>query len=155
MQFVMPEDRLVVRADNKPVQHDEIVWIDEQPFAMRAVLGQNFRGPPRPGAAGSVDPPIPFAQVRFTPASIPERERLGNKRVQVGFAQRSSSEVAMVGLRVEREGGVETSLLPPDHPIGAPVSITAGGLTAHFETRRLEFDFRRNGAIDPEDLDRE
>ena len=84
-----------------------------------------------------------------------ERERLGNKRVQVGFAQRSSSEVAMVGLRVEREGGVETSLLPPDHPIGTPVSITAGGLTAHFETRRLEFDFRRNGAIDPEDLDRE
>lgn|GEM_PF-1417903 len=155
VQFVMPEDRLVVRADNKPVQLEEIVWIDEQPFAMRAVLGQNFRGPPRPGAAGSVDPPIPFAQVRFTPASIPERERLGNKRVQVGFAQRSSSEVAMVGLRVEREGTVETSLLPPDHPIGAPVSITAGGLTAHFETRRLEFDFRRNGAIDPEDLDRE
>jgi len=155
VQFVMPEDRLVVRADNKPVQLEEIVWIDEQPFAMRAVLGQNFRGPPRPGAAGSVDPPIPFAQVRFTPASIPERERLGNKRVQVGFAQRSSSEVAMVGLRVEREGGVETSLLPPDHPIGTPVSITAGGLTAHFETRRLEFDFRRNGAIDPEDLDRE
>nr|MBK7070409.1 hypothetical protein [Deltaproteobacteria bacterium] len=125
VQFVMPEDRLVVRADNKPVQLEEIVWIDEQPFAMRAVLGQNFRGPPRPGAAGSVDPPIPFAQVRFTPASIPERERLGNKRVQVGFAQRSSSEVAMVGLRVEREGGVETSLLPPDHPIGTPVSITA------------------------------
>ncbi|MDO9018786.1 MAG: hypothetical protein Q8S73_38020 [Deltaproteobacteria bacterium] len=155
VQFVMPEDRLVVRADNKPVAHDEIVWIDEQPFAMRAVLGQNFRGPPKPGAAGSVDPPIPFAQVRFTPASIPERERLGNKRVQVGFAQRSSSEVAMVGLRVEREGGVETSLLSPEHPIGAPVSITAGGLTAHFETRRLEFDFRRNGAIDPEDLDRE
>ena len=155
VQFVMPEDRLVVRADNKPVQHEEIVWIDEQPFAMRAVLGQNFRGPPRPGAAGSVDPPIPFAQVRFSPASIPERERLGNKRVQVGFAQRSSSEVAMVGLRVERADGVETTLLSPDHPIGAPVSITAGGLTAHFETRRLEFDFRRNGAIDPEDLDRE
>lgn len=155
VQFVMPEDRLVVRADNKPVQLEEIVWIDEQPFAMRAVLGQNFRGPPKPGAAGSVDPPIPFAQVRFTPASIPERERLGVRKVQVGFAQRSSSEVVMVGLRVERADSTETALLPPEHPIGAPMALTAGGLTAHFETRRLEFDFRRNGAIDPEDLDRE
>lgn len=155
VQFVMPEDRLVVRADNKPVQLDEIVWVDEQPFAMRAVLGQNFRGPPRPGVAGSVDPPIPFAQVRFTPASIPERERLGLRKVQVGFAQRSSSEVVMVGLRVERGDATETALLPAEHPIGAPVSLTASGLTAHFEMRRLEFDFRRNGAIDPEDFDRE
>ena len=130
---------------------ERVVWIDEQPFAARAVLGQNFRGPPRPGTAGSVDPPIPFAQVRFTPASLLERERLGIKRVQVGFVQKTASEVVLAGLRVERAEGLEESLAPPE---GAGV-LTAAGLSAHFESRRLEFDFRRNGVIDPEDLDRD
>ena len=155
VQFVMPDDRLIVRADSQPVRHDEIVWVDEQPFAMRAVLGQNFRGPPSPGATGAVDPPIPFAQVRFTPASLADRERLGIKRIHLGFAQRSSSDVVLVGLRVEGAHGVETALLAPDQTLAAPLALTAAGLTAHFETRRLEFDFRRNGAIDPEELDRE
>ncbi|MEZ4409550.1 MAG: hypothetical protein R3A52_24220 [Polyangiales bacterium] len=152
VQFVMPEDRLVVRADGKAVDRDAIVWVDEQPFAVRAVLGQNFRGPPKPGVAGSVDPPIPFAQLRFSPTAIPERERLGIKRVQVGLAQRTASDVVLAGLRVEARDGVEETLAPPED--GA-ASLTAGGLTVHFETRRLEFDFRRNGAIDPEDIDRE
>jgi hypothetical protein len=150
VQFVMPEDRLVVRADGRPVDPSQVVWIDEQPFATRAVLGQNFRGPPKPGTAGSVDPPIPFAQVRFTPGALPERERLQLRKVQVGFAQRTASEVVLAGLRVEKASGTE-EVLAPD---GAP-QLTAGGLTAHFETRRLEFDFRRNGAIDPEDIDHE
>jgi hypothetical protein len=151
VQFVMPEDRLVVRGDGGAVDADTVVWIDEQPFAARAVLGQNFRGPPRAGTTGSVDPPIPFAQVRFTPSSLSERERLGIKRMQVGFTQRTASEVVLAGLRVERNGGVEESLAGPD---GAP-SLSVAGLTAHFESRRLEFDFRRNGVIDPEDLDRD
>ncbi len=151
VQYVMPEDRLIVRGDGKPVETEAIVWIDEQPFAARAVLGQNFRGPPRTGVAGSVDPPIPFAQVRFTPSSLTERERLGLRRVQVGFTQRTASEIVLAGLRVERATGIEEVLSPPG---GAPV-LSVAGLSAHFESRRLEFDFRRNGAIDPEDLDRE
>jgi hypothetical protein len=151
VQFVMPEDRLIVRADGKPVDPATVLWIDEQPFAVRAVLGQNFRGPPRPGVVGSVDPPIPFAQVRFTPTSLPERERLGIKRVQVGFTQRTSSDVTLAALRVERGGAWEEVRADEG---GAP-SLTAGGLTVHFEAWRLEFDFRRNGVIDPEDIDRE
>ncbi len=151
VQYVMPEDRLIVRGDGRPVDTASIVWIDEQPFAARAVLGQNFRGPPRTGLAGSVDPPIPFAQVRFTPSSLSERERLGIKRIQVGFVQRTASEVLLAGLRVERATGLEEILAPPE---GASV-LSVAGLSAHFESRRLEFDFRRNGAIDPEDLDRE
>ncbi len=151
VQYVMPEDRLIVRADGAAVEPDRVVWIDEQPFAARAVLGQNFRGPPKPGTAGSVDPPIPFAQVRFTPSSIIERERLGIKRIQVGFVQKTASEVVLAGLRVERATGIEESLAPPE---GAGV-LSVAGLSAHYESRRLEFDFRRNGVIDPEDLDRE
>jgi hypothetical protein len=151
VQFVMPEDRLVVRADGRPVDPAAVLWIDEQPFAVRAVLGQNFRGPPRPGAAGSVDPPIPFAQVRFTPTSLIERERLGIKRVQVGFTQRTASDLTLAALRVERNGAWEEVRAEAE---GA-ASLTVGGLTAHFEAWRLEFDFRRNGVIDPEDLDRE
>lgn len=151
VQFVMPDDRLIVRADGRPVDAAEVLWVDEQPFAVRAVLGQNFRGPPRAGAAGSVDPPIPFAQVRFTPTSLPERERLGIKRVQVGFTQRTSSDLTLAALRVERNGAWEEARADLD---GA-TSLTAGGLTAHFEAWRLEFDFRRNGVIDPEDIDRE
>ncbi len=42
---------------------------------------------------------------------------------------------------------------PGDAVVGGEGSVA--GLSAHFESRRLEFDFRRNGAIDPEDLDRE
>jgi len=151
IQYVMPEDRLIVRADGATVDPNHIVWIDEQPFATRAVLGQNFRGPPKPGTAGSVDPPIPFAQVRFTPASLLERERLGIKRVQVGFVQKTASEVLLAGLRVERATGVEEVLALPD---GATL-LSVAGLSAHYESRRLEFDFRRNGVIDPEDIDRE
>jgi hypothetical protein len=151
VQYVMPEDRLIVRGDGKPVDAVSIVWIDEQPFAARAVLGQNFRGPPRTSAAGSVDPPIPFAQVRFTPSSLAERERLGIKRIQIGFLQRTASEVVLAGLRVERATGIDETLAPPE---GSPV-LSVAGLSAHFESRRLEFDFRRNGAIDTEDLDRE
>lgn len=151
VQFVMPEDRLVVRADGRPVDPHAVLWIDEQPFAVRAVLGQNFRGPPRPGAAGSVDPPIPFAQVRFTPTSLIERERLGIKRVQVGFTQRTASDLSLAALRVERNGAWEEVRAEGE----AASSLTVGGLTAHFEAWRLEFDFRRNGVIDPEDIDRE
>lgn len=152
VQYVMPEDRLVVRADGATVDRDTVIWIDEQPFAVRAVLGQNFRGPPRAGAAGSVDPPIPFAQLRFSPTAIPEREKLGIKHVQVGLIQRTASEVVLAGLRVESREGVTESLATEVEGVD---SLTAGGLTVHFETQRLEFDFRRNGAIDPEDIDRE
>ena len=151
VQYVMPEDRLIVRADGAAVETDHIVWIDEQPFAARAVLGQNFRGPPKPGTTGSVDPPIPFAQVRFTPSSIIERERLGIKRIQVGFVQKTASEVVLAGLRVERAAGIDETLAPSE---GASV-LSVAGLSAHYESRRLEFDFRRNGVIDAEDLDRE
>ncbi len=151
VQFVMPEDRLVVRGDGLPVDPDAVVWLDEQPFATRAVLGQNFRGPPKPGTAGTVDPPIPFAQVRFAPASLVEREKLGIRRIQVGFTQRTASDVLLAGLRVERATGVDETLAGPE---GAAM-LSAGGLTAYFEARRLEFDFRRNGVIDPEDLDRD
>jgi hypothetical protein len=175
VQFVMPEERLIVRGDGRAVEPEAVVWIDEQPFAVRAVLGQNFRGPrpvPSPAvggaavgvsaadatapkgaesaAVGAVDPPIPFAQVRFTPTSLVERERLGITRVQVGFAQRTASELVLAGLRVERGGQWEEARAGEE---GATV-LSAGGLTAHFEARRLEFDFRRNGVIDPEDIDR-
>lgn len=151
IQYVMPEDRLIVRADGKAVDKDAIVWIDEQPFAARAVLGQNFRGPPKPGTVGSVDPPIPFAQVRFTPSSLIERERLGIRKIQIGFLQRTASEVVLAGLRVERSTGMDEVLAPPD----GSSTLTVAGLSAWFESRRLEFDFRRNGVIDAEDLDRE
>jgi len=172
VQFVMPEERLIVRGDGRAVEPESVVWIDEQPFAVRAVLGQNFRGPravpaggsgagpsaadatapraPEPAALGAVDPPIPFAQVRFTPTSLVERERLGITRVQMGFAQRTASELVLAGLRVERGGHWEESLAGED---GA-TALSAGGLTAHFEARRLEFDFRRNGVIDADDIDR-
>nr|MBK7070417.1 hypothetical protein [Deltaproteobacteria bacterium] len=82
VQFVMPEDRLVVRADNKPVQPEEIVWIDEQPFAMRAVLGQNFRGPPAPAPRGSVDPPIPSR--RCASPGVDSGARAPRKQVGAG-----------------------------------------------------------------------
>ncbi len=176
VQFVMPEERLIVRGDGRAVEPETVVWIDEQPFAVRAVLGQNFRGPrpvppapagtagvgpsaadataprgPEPSGLGAVDPPIPFAQVRFTPTSLVERERLGITRVQMGFAQRTASELVLAGLRVERGGQWEEARAPEEEGAAA---LSAGGLTAHFEARRLEFDFRRNGVIDPDDIDR-
>jgi hypothetical protein len=89
--------------------------------------------------------------VRFTPSSIIERERLGIKRIQIGFVQKTASEVVLAGLRVERAAGLDETLAPAE---GASV-LSVAGLSAHFESRRLEFDFRRNGVIDAEDLDRE
>ena len=60
------------------------------------------------------------------------------------------SKARMRTLRVERGGQWEEAHAGE---VGA-TALSAGGLTAHFEARRLEFDFRRNGVIDPEDIDR-
>lgn len=89
--------------------------------------------------------------MRFTPSSIIERERLGIKRIQVGFMQKTASEVVLAGLRVERAAGIDETLAPSE---GA--SMLSVAVSAHYKSRRLKkVELRRNGVIDAEDLDRE